>query len=272
MEMIDKLRELNKKLDDPYFVKEFEEGFEKFLKERDMKIYHTATLEDYDELMIELEEKGCKWLGGVKPTRFDGFKNYGKDTYIYDESGVLSFSSGYYFKAYCSNKTLIEYKAKGANKVEKKCEKCDVEYHDNAKYCSMCGKKLVSKPEFNVGDYVVDDSSYLMMKVDGISNSVVDSAVCYNFRYFRARINFVCETGYLRHATSEEVKEYESALNFYKHGRDPFEVKEGDILLKDSDYKFFVDNPEIWGKEDFVSGGYTFAKTVEEVNEWIKGE
>ena len=35
MEMIDKLRELNKKLDDPYFVKEFEEGFEKFLKERE---------------------------------------------------------------------------------------------------------------------------------------------------------------------------------------------------------------------------------------------
>ena len=34
MEMIDKLRELNKKLDDPYFIKEFEEGFEKFLKER----------------------------------------------------------------------------------------------------------------------------------------------------------------------------------------------------------------------------------------------
>ena len=28
-----------------------------------MKIYHTATQEDCDKLMIELEEKGCKWLG-----------------------------------------------------------------------------------------------------------------------------------------------------------------------------------------------------------------
>ena len=231
MEMIDKLRELNKKLDDPYFVKEFEECFEKFLKEGDMKIYHAATLEDYDELMIELEEKGCKWFDGKKPTQFDGFKNYGKDTYIYDESGALSFSSGYYFKAYCSNKTLIEYKAKRANKVEKKCEKCDAEYHDNEKYCSMCGNKLVSEPEFKVLDYVVDDGLYLMMKVDEASNSVVYSKICYNFRYFRVRNNFVCETWCLRHATPEEIKECESALNFYKHGRDPFEVKEGDILL-----------------------------------------
>ena len=34
MEAIDKLRELSKKLEDPYFIKEFEEEFEKFLKEK----------------------------------------------------------------------------------------------------------------------------------------------------------------------------------------------------------------------------------------------
>ena len=63
MEMIDKLRELNKKLDDPYFVKEFEEGFEKFLKERDMKIYHTATLEDYTmRLWSSLKKRGVNGL------------------------------------------------------------------------------------------------------------------------------------------------------------------------------------------------------------------
>ena len=39
------------------FKKEFEEGFEKFLKERDMKIYHTETQQDYDALMSELEER-----------------------------------------------------------------------------------------------------------------------------------------------------------------------------------------------------------------------
>ena len=61
MEAIDKLRELSKKLEYPYFIKGFEEGFEKFLKERDMKIYHVKTQADYDALMSELEEKGCEW-------------------------------------------------------------------------------------------------------------------------------------------------------------------------------------------------------------------
>jgi len=36
-----------------------------------MKIYHVETQEAYDELMIELEEKGYKWLSGNKPTEFD---------------------------------------------------------------------------------------------------------------------------------------------------------------------------------------------------------
>ena len=84
-----------------------------------MTVFHVNTREAYDELMILLEEIGFKWKGDVKPTRFDGFKTYGKDTYIYDESGVLSFSSGHYFEAYCGNETLIEYKAKGETKNDK---------------------------------------------------------------------------------------------------------------------------------------------------------
>ena len=84
-------------------------------KGENMKLYHTETQVDYDELMIELEVKGCKWRNGKKPTHFDVFKAEGKDTYIYDESGVLSFSDGEYFKEWHSNETLIEYKAKGEN-------------------------------------------------------------------------------------------------------------------------------------------------------------
>lgn len=151
------------------------------------------------------------------------------------------------------------------------CKQCHKKWHhDNAKYCEMCGKKLVDEPEFRVGDIVVDDGSYLMMKVDGISNSVVDSTICYNFRYFRVRINFVCETGYLRHATPEEIKEYESALNFYKHGREPFEVKRGDVVyLRGYDKNIFLDSGNIYKKHNFVDGDVILVKTVEEVNEWL---
>ena len=294
MEMIDKLRELNKKLDDPYFVKEFEEGFEKFLKERDMKIYHTATQANYDALMVELEEKGCKWFDGKKPTIVNLWSMWKETTCLRVDNYVILHGSLDYYKEKYPNENIIEYKAKGT-KMKRELEEI---LHDasvsvywglkdastvesNLSEAKSSAKKLIEKideylesqePEFKVGDYVVDDGSYLIMKVDEASNSVVCSKICYNFRYFRVRINFVCETGYLRHATPEEIKEYESALNFYKHGREPFEVKKDDILLEDGNYKFFVDDPEIWGKEDFVSGGYTFAKTVEEVNEWIKGE
>lgn len=126
------------------------------------------------------------------------------------------------------------------------------------------------KPEFKVGDYVVDDGSYLTMKVDEASNSVVCSTICYNFRYFTVRNNFVCETGYLRHATPEEIKEYESALNFYKHGREPFEVKRGDVVyLRGYDKNIFLDSGNIYKKHNFVDGDVVLVKTAEEIDEWL---
>ena len=78
-----------------------------------MTVFHVETQQDYDALMIALEEIGFKWRGRKKLTDFDEFKTYGKDTYIYEEHGVVSFSDGDYFKEYYSNETLIEYKAKG---------------------------------------------------------------------------------------------------------------------------------------------------------------
>lgn len=150
------------------------------------------------------------------------------------------------------------------------CKHCHKKWHQgSAKYCSWCGNKLVDEPEFKVGDYVVDDGSYLTMKVDEASNSVVCSKICYNFRYFRVRINFVCETGYLRHATPEEIKEYESALNFYKHGRKPFEVMVDDIIRDSEGKKRYVAIPGRWRKEQFTRHGCTLLATAEEVNEWL---
>ena len=149
------------------------------------------------------------------------------------------------------------------------CKQCHKKWHHtNEKYCEMCGNKLIDDPEFKVGDIVVDDGSYLMMKVDGISNSVVDSKICYNFRYFRVRINFVCETGYLRHATPEEIKEYESALNFYKHGREPFEVRIGDLVQNASGHKHII-TMAFNNKDLFLLNNTKLLATAEEVNEWL---
>ena len=83
-----------------------------------MKIYHVETQQDYDELMIELEEKGLKWLSGHEPTHFDGFKDYGKDACVYEEYDEISISGVEYFKVFHSDETLIEYKAKGEKNVK----------------------------------------------------------------------------------------------------------------------------------------------------------
>lgn len=177
MEMIDKLRDLSKKLEDPYFIKEFEEGFEKFLKERDVKIYHVETQQDYDALMVELEEKGRKWRGGEEPTHFDGFKTYGKDTYIYDECDAISFYGGYYFRTHHSDENLIEYKAEG-EKMEKNK---NVKYlmFDTTDDVGLLSVKVISEnlDEFktNVLKYLLDkesDTGYIELGLLNPDNSV----------------------------------------------------------------------------------------------------
>ena len=118
MEMIDKLRELSKKLEDPYFIKEFEEGFEKFLKEKDMEVYHVKTQADYDALMIKIEEKGRKWICGNEPTFFKFWKTYKESTCIIISDKGVTFGDIEYYKKQYPNTPIIEYKAKG-EKMEK---------------------------------------------------------------------------------------------------------------------------------------------------------
>lgn len=80
------------------------------------KIYRTATQKDYDELMIEFEEKGYKWKSGEKPTQVNCFHKY-EDTYYYLEDGVISLSEKEYYEILYSgglyiDTPIIEYKAK----------------------------------------------------------------------------------------------------------------------------------------------------------------
>ena len=94
-----------------------------------MKVYHVETQQDYDELMIELEDKGCKWRRGEKPTKLNEFKKcgkkygkkYGKDICVYEEDGEITLSGVEYFKKNHSDETLIEYKEKGENNENLSC-------------------------------------------------------------------------------------------------------------------------------------------------------
>ena len=247
-----------------------------------MKIYRTATREDYDSLMTELEGKGYKWLSGDKPTQSDNFRIHGKDTYFYVKCGGISLSDGDYFNKLYKDEPIIEYKSKGDKQMlNPECKHCHKKWHqDSAKYCSWCGNKLVDEPKFKVGDIVAikifadgtfglvrlnEDLTNLFTSVDGFWYTKRDCDIVEaSFGVFKEDT---------RHATPEEIAEYKSALQFHKHGREPFEIKEGDILSDSETNIFFVNEDiEIWNKEDFISGDFTLLKTAEEVNEWLENK
>ena len=296
MEMIDKLRELNKKLDDPYFVKEFEEDFEKFLKERDMKIYHTATQYDYETLMIELEEKGYLWLSGDKPTSKD-YWSEDKENSCVRISGedITSRSLDYYREKY-PNENIIEYKAKGT-KMKRELEEIlhDVSVsvywglkdastvESNLSEAKSSAKKLIEKidgylesrkPKFGVGDYVSTITNRFTGVIEHIKeqNGVIVAIVGKLYDRYDGYIRETQLWGSdFRKPTPEEISEYKTALNFHKHWRKPFEVKEGDLIESKSGRNIIILYPENYSRGSFLKDGWKLLKTAEEVNEWIKG-
>ena len=143
------------------------------------------------------------------------------------------------------------------------CKQCHKKWHhDNAKYCSTCGKKLIAEPDFKVVDYVTYEGviENKIAKIDSINEDELHG-LWYGQEKEGIRQDWWLKGGHtVRHATPEEIAEYEVALTFHKNGRKPFEVKQGDILRDDKGNIFFVDFPNNFKKEYFTRGIYTFFK------------
>ena len=255
-----------------------------------MTVYHVETQGDYDALMIELEEKGCEWRDGEKLTKLDKFKDYGKDTYIYEEYGIISLSDGYYSKVYRSNETLIEYKAKGEDMTQEEMKHNLQEAVESfargisnteadLQEAKTSAKKLIEKideyfetlkPKFKVGDYVTFDiPNKKIAKIERLNGALYGLWYDTESENIKDDIYF-CSGNKFRHATPTEILEYEVALTFHNHGRNPFEVKRGDVVyLKGYDKNIFLDSGNIYKKHNFIDGDVVLVKTVEEVNEWL---
>ena len=157
------------------------------------------------------------------------------------------------------------------------CKQCHKKWHhDNAKYCETCGKKLIDEPEFKVGNIIAsqcfsDDSFWLVKLNEGLINrfTLVNGLWYTKDDCAIGDMSLGVFKEDTRHATQEEIAEYESALNFHKHGREPFEVKEGDLIRAPSEKKYLVGNPENYTKEEFIDYGWKLLKTAEEIDEWL---
>ena len=130
------------------------------------------------------------------------------------------------------------------------------------------------KPKFKDGDYVTVyfKDRTIISKIDKLWEHTAEA---HGLWYDQTKVNVKQDFWYLkkgskfRHATPEEIAEYEVALTFHKHGREPFEVKEGDILRDDEgnilindDNILSADFPKNLKKHYFTSGKYTLLKKV----------
>ena len=85
-----------------------------------MKIYHTETQEDYDALMVELEEQGCKWLSGSKPTEAaTNWKLNSNETCVRVDKKVVMviYEKKSFYTWYYPDTPIIKYKAKADEKM-----------------------------------------------------------------------------------------------------------------------------------------------------------
>lgn len=130
------------------------------------------------------------------------------------------------------------------------------------------------KPKFQFGDYYVIELEYVFA-IGVITGEKTDG--CVTSWYSRNDNLFIEDSTEkyhnMRHATPEEIAEYKAALNFHKHGRKPFEVKEGDLIINVKiNNSFLVKDAENWSKRDFTSSDYKLLKTAEELEEWLADE
>ncbi|EOV6272739.1 DUF3310 domain-containing protein [Listeria monocytogenes] len=80
---------------------------------KQMKLYHVETQEDYDALMVELEKEGCRWASETKPTNENNWIDFKRDTVIERSAqNRLTYAHKYYFENPCTTTPIEKYKAK----------------------------------------------------------------------------------------------------------------------------------------------------------------
>ena len=78
-----------------------------------MKIYHTETQKDYDDLMIEMEAKEYTWgRMATKPSQINAWKLYKNQTCIMLDGDIIRHSALDHYQSEYSFIPIIKYKAK----------------------------------------------------------------------------------------------------------------------------------------------------------------
>lgn len=98
---------------DIYIEQMSREGTIQFNKEETMKLYHTETQEEYNALMAYVEKKGYEWNTKEKPTEYNCWNIFKKETVIVIEYDInLGFASKEYCERVYPDTPIKKYKVK----------------------------------------------------------------------------------------------------------------------------------------------------------------
>ncbi|EAC7449663.1 DUF3310 domain-containing protein [Listeria monocytogenes] len=83
-------------------------------EDKQMKLYHTETQEDFDTLLEKMKNEGCSWFFGEVITSDDSqlWERYKQDTIVYLEGKGLSYGDTSYAKDKYSDTPIEKYEAK----------------------------------------------------------------------------------------------------------------------------------------------------------------
>ncbi len=83
-------------------------------EDKQMKLYHTETQEDFDTLLEKMKNEGCSWFFGEVITSDDSqlWERYKQDTIVYLEGTGLSYGDTSYAKDKYSDTPIEKYKVK----------------------------------------------------------------------------------------------------------------------------------------------------------------
>ena len=120
-----------------------------------MAIYHTATQEDYNSLMVELEKQGYKWRSGYKPTSKNYWEQEKENTCITISGKDITFDSIEWHKKEYPDPSIIEYKAGKQGETENFIKELTVKIYYNE----------ITKKHYNSYDDAIADCKKEMEKL-----------------------------------------------------------------------------------------------------------
>jgi len=141
-----------------------------------MRAIHTPTHQDYKDLMRIFEDMGRMWVGGQKPTEYDCWSNYKKETCVDDEDN-FGYSSIDYYQG--EGYEIIEFKEyKKELKMYKQGDILDNGDHQ-MKILGVCGEVyfLSRADDFKVSSGIIYtqqdlDNDYYKLKSDEAGEAI----------------------------------------------------------------------------------------------------